>query len=143
MGRSQQNVGVAGGCLSGYRDWCTDSQTTQETSYKSTLSSTYHDKELLYSTDDYSIVCDKLLEELEADLEKVSPKQMNVDLTDNSCVNHKEVFHINKMKMIQLTDNDNEAINISDNKNEPNRCHGEFFDNLLAIIEKAAQGLTL
>ena len=115
---------------------------TYSESYLKTDLSTQHDKEILDSADDYSIVCDKLLEELEADLDKVSPKQISVEITDNYHVNHKEVLHINKMKIIQLTDNDIIGT-ISDQENKPESCRGKYFDNLLLIIEEAVQGLTM
>ena len=93
------------------------------------------------STDDYSVVCDELLEELEANVEKFSPKQISKDIESIYSQNRGGVYRMEDVNMAQVTDKNTGTIIDQDLGSK--RCNGEYFDNLLLIIEKAAQGLSL
>jgi hypothetical protein len=117
--------------------------------------------------DDYSVHCDELLEEFEADFiygngsqNKVKSnidngtKQNRKELVQNiACMNHKQVIHLNKVKTVELLNIDN-VKDIPDNRDEsdesdyesrhsdqPDKTQEDYFNNLLAIIEEAAHSL--
>jgi hypothetical protein len=66
------------------------------------------------SNDDYSIVCDELLEELDADLQhfKFSPKLVTSNtksFKENGGSRKREELYVNEMKMFELSDLDDEV----------------------------------
>ena len=116
--------------------------------------------------DDISNICDELLEELEADLKimNFSHKTINLNIAEDTKPktntrdkynNNKQVFYINKVKMVELGDlkyvDDSEDIPTERDRSStlPNsskgstNTHEEYFDNLLVLIEKAAQDLSI
>ena len=128
-----------------------------ETSFANSISEECK-RESSSSNDDYSIVCDKLLEELDADLQhyKFSPDLLTSNaksLKENDGGGKREVLYVNKMKMFDLSDLDDTMEDLqvtsdsryykSHSSDGHKRNYAEYFDNLLMIIEKAAEGLTL
>ena len=116
----------------------------------------------LTQNDDYSILCDELLEEFVADViyGNVSQNRVksNIEMCtrnitksndkNHACVNHKYVIHVNKVKTVEL-ENIAYGKDISDNSGNSHykanyqheNTHEDYFNNLLAIIEEAAQSL--
>jgi hypothetical protein len=104
--------------------------------------------------DDYSVLCDELLEECEADViygngsqNKVKKNIGNAKI--NACMNHKQVLHVNNMKTVEIENitSIDFDIEIADNSDKVNHIdqhsitHEDYFNNLLAIIEEAAHSL--
>ena len=117
--------------------------------------------------------CDQLLKDLELDM-----KNMNSNHTNNSLVKNlqtvkkcsqeqagvkqlskynKQVFYINKVKMVELNDvqlsneansfsptvNNNEVTSLNHNNNLMGKSNNqEYFDNLIKLIENAAKNLS-
>ena len=107
--------------------------------------------------DDYSVLCDELLEECEADVIYGNGSQNKVESnvkidnnTNNACMNHKQVFHVNKVKTVELLsidydmdipDNSDKSEYEASHSDQHNITHEDYFNNLLAIIEEAAHSL--
>ena len=128
-----------------------------ETSFENKLSEEYK-QESSNMNDDHCTVCDELLEELNADHQhyKFSPELLisnTKSFTKTDGGNNREELHNNKIKKVELSDLDDKVVDLkvtSDisyhkplSNNGHKTSHEEYFDNLLMIIEKAAQGLTL
>ena len=103
--------------------------------------------------DDYSILCDELLEEFKADLIQGNASQNKVKSNTKpndqniACTNHKQIFHVNNVKsVVGNISNTEYNINILDtgDKSVYSDHHiniHEDHNNLLAIIEEAAHSL--
>ena len=128
-----------------------------ETSFANKLSEEYK-QESSNMNDDHCTVCDELLEELNADHQhyKFSPELLisnTKSFTKTDGGNKREELYNNKIKKVELSDLDDKVVDLkvtSDSSyhkplsnNGHKTSHEEYFDNLLMIIEKAAQGLTL
>ena len=107
--------------------------------------------------DDYSILCDELLEECEADVMygngSQNKEKSNIEIgKDNNiaCMNHTQVLHLNKVKTVELVNITSIVYDIdipdtsdyeASHSDQHNVSHEDYFNNLLAIIEQAAHSL--
>ena len=95
--------------------------------------------------------CDQLLQDLESDLQNFNftTKKRNKDALNvktsatNKTQNSRQVFYINKVKMVELETDALKAGEAAENKNiEMNNNNQDYFDNLIKIIENAAKNLS-